>query len=106
MVFINRNAAGEITAVSREQTEQCSEAVDEQSPELAAYFAAITGGDFYASDLQFIRVIDDLIHLLVRKNVILFTELPAAVQVKITERNRMRERNHNALNLIVDDDSI
>ena len=104
MAYIHRNSAGTIVAVSREQTTDCNELVDENDPELLAYLASMVGGDFYVSDLQFIRVIDDLVHLLVKKKVIMFTELPPPVQAKITERNKMRERNADALLLVPDDD--
>lgn len=104
MVYIQRNADGEIVAVSREQTADCDKPIESDNPELLAYFASIMSSDFFASDLQFIRVIDDLIHLLVSKKVIMFTELPPAVQTKVAERSQMRERNADALTLVPEDD--
>lgn len=105
MVFIHRNTEGFIDAVSRHETAECAELIDPDNPEVLAYFASIMGENFYASDFQFIRVIDDLIHLLVSKKVIMFTELPPAVQDKVAERSQMRERNSNALNLLSEDDA-
>ncbi|MCH1553415.1 MAG: hypothetical protein L7S45_02345 [Luminiphilus sp.] len=106
MVYIQRNAEGEIIAVSREQTADCDKPIEPDNPELIAYFASIMSSDFYASDLEFIRVIDDLIHVLVDKKVIMFTELPPAVQTKIAERSQMRERNADALTLVPEDDAL
>ena len=105
MVYIQRNADGEIVAVSREQTADCDMQMESDNPELLAYLASIMSSDFFASDLQFIRVIDDLIHLLVSKKVIMFTELPPAVQTKVAERSQMRERNADALTLVPEDDA-
>lgn len=105
MVYIQRNADGEIVAVSREQTADCDMPMESDNPELLAYLASIMSSDFFASDLQFIRVIDDLIHLLVSKKVIMFTELPPAVQTKVAERSQMRERNADALTLVPEDDA-
>lgn len=105
MVYIQRNADGEIVAVSREQTADCDMSMESDNPELLAYLASIMSSDFFASDLQFIRVIDDLIHLLVSKKVIMFTELPPAVQTKVAERSQMRERNADALTLVPEDDA-
>ena len=104
MVYVHRNADGVIDAISREPTSDCSEAVEAGSPEVSAYFASLMGSDFYASDLEFIRVIDDLIHVLVDKKVIMFTELLPAVQAKVAERSQMRERNVDALTLVPEDD--
>jgi hypothetical protein len=44
------------------------------------------------SDISIIRILEDLIDLLIQKNIILFTELPEAAQAKINERKRVRER--------------
>ena len=104
MVYVHRNAEGAIEAVSRRPTADCSEVIESDSPEVAAYFSSLTGSAFYASDLEFIRVIDDLIHVLVDKKVIMFTELPPAVQAKVAERSQMRERDVDALTLVPEDD--
>ena len=44
------------------------------------------------SDIGIIRILEDLIDLLIRKNIILFTELPEEAQAKIRERKRVRKR--------------
>lgn len=44
------------------------------------------------SDIGIIRILEDLIDLLIRKNIILFTELPEEAQAKIRERKRVREK--------------
>jgi hypothetical protein len=54
------------------------------------------------SDTGIIRILEDLIDLLIRKNVILFTELPEDAQIKIRERKRVRE-TMTPENLMVDD---
>lgn len=104
MIYVHRNADGVIESISREPTSNCNEAIESDSPEVSAYVASLMGGDFYASDLEFIRVIDDLIHVLVDKKVIMFTELPPAVQAKVAERSQMRERDVDALTLVPEDD--
>ena len=52
--------------------------------------------------MGFIRALDDIIDLLISKNVILFTELPSVVQEKYTERAELRERRREALHLLED----
>jgi len=44
------------------------------------------------SDAEFARVTEDLIHLLIQKNIIMFTELPEAVQSKILKREELRSQ--------------
>ena len=53
------------------------------------------------SDMGIIRLLEDLIELLIQKNIILFTELPEQAQGKITERKRLRETIASQ-NLMVD----
>lgn len=55
------------------------------------------------SDLGFIRLLEDLVDLLIRKNVIIFTELPEKAQEKIMGRKKIREKYASQNNLVVDD---
>jgi len=57
-------------------------------------------------DDEMIRVIDDLIGLLVEKQVFVFTELPEAVQVKLNVRSTMRSDINPLENLISESDDI
>ena len=43
------------------------------------------------SDMGIIRLIEDLVDLLIEKNIILFTELPLHAQKRIHERKQIRE---------------
>jgi len=54
------------------------------------------------SDAGLIRLLEDLIDLLTKKNIILFTELPEKAQAKIIEREQIRERI-SSQDIIVDD---
>jgi len=44
------------------------------------------------SDIGTVRILEDLIDLLIRKNIILFTELPPEAQAKINERKQIRQK--------------
>jgi len=59
-----------------------------------------------SSDYELARVLEDLVELLVDKNLILFTELPPAAQRKLTQRRRARHILHETDNLMVDEDGI
>lgn len=54
------------------------------------------------SDAGLIRLLEDLIDLLTKKNIILFTELPEKAQAKIIEREQIRERISSE-NIMVED---
>ena len=56
------------------------------------------------SDQALIRVVEDLIDTLIRKDLLHFTDLPEAAQAKLLKRRDLR-RSVNALNLLQDDDS-
>ncbi|MFC4975307.1 hypothetical protein ACFPTY_12615 [Halomonas beimenensis] len=50
------------------------------------------------SDLDFVRVLEDVIHLLMDKGVIRFTDLPDAARDKLIARQSLRSRiNHVGL---------
>jgi hypothetical protein len=54
------------------------------------------------SDAGLIRLLEDLINLLTKKNIILFTELPEKAQEKIIEREQIREKI-SSQNIIVEE---
>lgn len=56
------------------------------------------------SDLEMIRVLEDLIHLLIHKGVVRITDLPEAAQAKLSERSRAREALGGLAGLINDEE--
>ena len=59
------------------------------------------------SDSEIARVTEDLIHLLVQKNVILFTELPEEVQAKLLSRKQLRHRlDQDSISPISEDETL
>lgn len=59
-----------------------------------------------ALDAEMIRVVEDLIDLLIDKQVILFTELPEAVQHKLGARKMLRSKMESLENLIGEDQKL
>lgn len=60
-------------------------------------------GKLAESDQALIRVVEDLIDTLIRKDLLHFTDLPEAAQAKLLERRTLR-RSVSALNLLRDED--
>ena len=105
MPYVERNDAGCIISVSITQVGNACDEVDFESPELRDFIASV-GGEFSAletTDFKFIRAIEDVIDVLISKNVICITDLPSAVQSKLMERRSLRH-TMNALKLFGDDD--
>jgi hypothetical protein len=60
-----------------------------------------------ATDQELARVTEDLIGVLVKKGVILFTDLPAAVQAKLLDREALRSRLQSpSVSLLSEDDTL
>lgn len=106
MLYIKRNAQGEIVMLSKEPSPECNDTINDDSPEVFAFLAEQTGqsAQFIASDLAFVRVVEDMLEVLLEKGVLSFTDLPSAAQSKIIERKSLRAKND--VNLISDDGGI
>lgn len=100
MPYIKRDANQKICAVSVSPEEGFDTLLDDQDPELQQFLASISAENELArSDLEFVRVLEDLVDVLMAKNVLLFTELPQQAQAKILERQALR-RGDDALDLL------
>ncbi|EHJ92385.1 hypothetical protein [Vreelandella boliviensis] len=106
MLYIKRNTSGEIVMLSKEQTTECSETIAPDSPEVLAFLADQPGSTshFIASDLAFVRVVEDILEVLLDKGIITFTDLPEAAQAKVMKRKSLRAKND--VGLLSDDDTI
>ncbi|MCM2320208.1 MAG: tryptophan synthase subunit beta [Pseudomonas sp.] len=56
------------------------------------------------TDLEMIRVLEDLIHLLIHKRMVRITDLPEAAQAKLSERSRTRDALGGLTGLINDEE--
>ena len=104
MIYVKRDATGRVIAVSQEPMEGFEQTDESAASEINEVLASATDSLFQSSDLEFIRVLDDVIDVLIAKNLILFTELPEVVQEKYTQRTQMRERRRESLNLLEDEE--
>ena len=95
MAFVKRDADGKIAAVSRQATEEAPEEVPLDDPELGIFlqhnlldYAAQR--HWVESDLSLARVMEDLVDLLIEKNVFRFHDLPEMAQQKLIQRRGLR----------------
>lgn len=95
MPFVKRNAAGQVTALFREQDEQAKEYLPPNHPDVRAMSAgqelpAEQRPEMQRSDLDMIRVFEDLTDILIAKRIVVVTDFPAAAQEKLMYRKRLR----------------
>ena len=105
MPYIQRGTDGKIIAGSNDPLNAPTEQISAEAPELRAFFSMLDQQEkvFETSDLKLIRVIEDVIDLLIAKNVICITDLPPPVQSKLMERRSLRQ-SLNSLKLFGDDE--
>jgi hypothetical protein len=109
MPFVKRNAEGAIVSASHEAEGDCVEEISEAELLASGFLDRLVGTDgseglhLANSDLELVRVIEDVVDLLVEKGVILFTELPESAQKKVLARQQLRSRIGGSLNLLGDD---
>ncbi|KGE03941.1 hypothetical protein [Pseudohaliea rubra] len=109
MPFVKRNAEGTIVAASQREEGDCAEEISETELLASGFLDRLAGVEgregrhLAGTDLELVRVIEDVVDLLVEKGVILFTELPESAQKKVLARQQLRSRIGGSLNLLGDD---
>ncbi len=97
MPYVIRDSDGQIIAVHAIQSDQAQERLPVDDPGLRAFIAE-TGDSanlqnvLIASDLEMVRVLEDLIAVLIDKRIIMLTDLPQAAQRKLARRYELRSR--------------
>jgi hypothetical protein len=105
MPYVKRNTEGRVISLSDESDDACNEELELAHPDVRAFLETARQA-LTSSDSETIRVIEDLIDVLVQKKLILLTDLPHAAQMKLTERQRMRNEINVLDNLMVGEDDI
>jgi len=111
MAYIARNQGGEITAIYETEKPGAQEYLPIDSPEITAFINQSENDSdlktvLSSSDVELVRVLEDLVTTLINKKVILFTDLPVAAQEKLTSREQIRGHLHSLDNLMSDDEGI
>lgn len=92
MPYVKRDDQGRITTVNLESAEGL-ENVPPNAPELLDFMKrmGLEHSTLQQSDMRLVRVLEDLIDLLIDRDVIRFTDLPLPAQEKLMERRSMRQ---------------
>jgi hypothetical protein len=113
MPFVKRDAAGRVTSLHREQDSQDLQYLALDHPDVVGFLEpfgerrAQGRGELLKSDLEMIRVFEDLTDILLSKNVVMLTDFPPIAQDKLMRRKRVRSSLSpiaEALGAATDDD--
>jgi len=114
MPYVVRQDDGCISAILKEASVDSEEYLPADHPDIAEFMGADSaeGNESEAnirlalqeSDAEIARVTEDLVGLLVKKNLILFTELPEKVQEKLISRENLRTKLSPVGYMIISDD--
>lgn len=111
MPYIKRDHNNDIVSIRREKDNEHSEFLSPTSPDIIRFLSNSPSNEnntaakatLSESDTDFARATEDLIQLLIRKNMILFTDLPPEVQAKMSGREKLRSNLHNGPYSFLDD---
>ncbi|SLM62088.1 MULTISPECIES: hypothetical protein [Dickeya] len=109
MFYILRDSNGHLIRVEKAPFPEMSDQLPDDSPEAMAWLnnqQAILANieRLRSSDLEMVRVLEDLIQVLITKGQINITDLPAAAQLKLIDRARTREALGGLDSLIREDE--
>jgi len=92
MPYVIRDADGRVSGLTRDPAGPDADSLPPDHPEILAFLFGAEGGSghFLAADLALIRVVEDVIAVLVEKQLIAITDLPPAAQDKLFERRSLR----------------
>ncbi|MEW4983520.1 MAG: hypothetical protein AB1Y26_09835 [Cycloclasticus sp.] len=111
MPYIQRNQQGEVIKLLDTPFGDESQWLELDHPDVAGFLQQPSNGSelkksLLSSDSEMVRVVEDLVDLLMEKQVFVFTELPEAVQAKLNARKKLRHDVNAISNLIGEDDNI
>ena len=104
MAYVFKNSLGNVVAASA--SENLGEGWELIAGDAKEYLEFLENSrsemaPFRESDIQLARVLEDLISLLIERNLIRFTDFPLAAQKRLNDRQGMRTKTH--LSGILDD---
>ncbi|MGV8920810.1 MAG: tryptophan synthase subunit beta [Pseudomonas sp.] len=109
MFYVQRDAQGLLIRVEAAPYAESTGTLPVDDHEIQAWYASevveTSLNQLKQSDMEMIRVLDDLIQVLTTKGVIRVTDLPAAAQAKLMDRTQAREALGGLSHLIDDDET-
>ena len=108
MVYVKRNKQGRICAIYNEESDEAKEQLSVDDGEVSEFLLQLDNQnkwEFIKSDLDLIRVIEDLIEILIKERIIAITDFPPEAIEKLLARKRIRNQLSDATGFIDNNDS-
>ncbi|WP_409306507.1 tryptophan synthase subunit beta [Pectobacterium sp. B1J-3] len=102
MLYIQRNSDGHLIRAEDAPFPEMTEELSRDAPEVIAWQKSLQ--QLRQSDLEMVRVLEDLIQVLMQKGLINITDFPQAAQLKLIGRAQAREALNGSLNKLIGDD--
>lgn len=114
MPYVSRDASGFVSGIFLRSHPEAAEFLPGDHADIVLFFGGVLPGnvenhaliDLTHSDIEFIRVIEDVIDVLIDKKLLTFTDLPDKVREKILSRKDARDRLAGSNDLVVPDEWI
>lgn len=111
MPYIKRDNDNQVIAIYAEAPSSNAEYLAPNHPDVIGFLNLNASEEqslqfLTSSDYELVRVLEDLIELLMDKNIVLFTELPSAAQRKLVQRRKARQNLREEDSLMIDEDDI
>ena len=111
MPYITRNKKGEIVELHNLPDNGEGNWIEPGNPEVLDFIKRIETTEqarlaLTSTDHEMVRVVEDLIDMLMERQIFIFTELPEPVQAKLNVRKQLRKNMSSLENLINEDDTI
>jgi len=111
MPYITRNKKGEIVELHNLSDNGEGNWIEPGNPEVLDFIERIETTEqarlaLTSTDYEMVRVVEDLIDMLMERQIFIFTELPEPVQAKLNVRKQLRKNMNSLENLINEDDTI
>lgn len=102
MFYVQRDNDGHLIRVEEAPFPEMNGELAPDSPEAVVWQNSLR--QLRQSDLEMVRVLEDLIQVLMRKGVIAITDFPPAAQLKLINRTQVRETMLGGLNKLLNDE--
>lgn len=114
MPYVSRDSSGLVVGIFLKSQSNATEFLPNDHIDILRFFGGVIPKnisnhalmDLTQSDIDFIRVIEDLVNVLIDKNLITFTDLPLKVREKIVNRLDARGRLSGTNDIVVSDNGI
>lgn len=110
MPYISRDEEGRINGIGDRPAAHAKEFLPNDHPEVIQYLRGASPDSMMdrlsATDLEMARIAEDLIDVLVSRNILNFTDFPVEAQRKLMARQKLRKSLSALSNLVADDDDI